>query len=181
MESSYELRAQRFIRDIFPFIKGCDHAYEYRHAVDAFNASRHRKVSVEHGQTRVVLITSDYVVKIDYGTRARYYGGCEDELIMYNRAVEAGYDYLFAKISMYTYCGHDFYIMPRVEGIGEAEDEAYDLVTPEECDWLYDNVNDLHCHNFGFVNGQVTLVDYACREDRERASNFPSTWLSTNA
>ena len=181
MESSYEIRAQRFVRDIFPFINGCVRAHDYCDRVKWFNACRHRNVKVEYGQTRVVLITSDYVVKIDYGTRARYYGGCADELIMYNRAVEAGFEYLFAKISLYTYCGHDFYIMPKVDGIGDAEDEAYDLVTPEESDWLYDNVNDLHYKNFGFKDDRVVLVDYACREDRERPSSFPSWWSSTNA
>jgi len=179
--NNYEVRAQRFVRDIFPFICNCNHAYEYRQAVASFNIHRSRNVRVEHGQTRVVLITSDYVIKIDYGTRARYYGGCEDELIVYNRAVEAGFEYLFAKISRYTYRGHDFYIMPRVHGVGTADDDAYYLVTPEEGDWLYDNVNDLHHKNFGFLNRRVVLVDYACREDRERPSGFPSTWYSTNA
>ena len=65
----------------------------------------------------MALVTSDYVVKIDYNFNSDF-GTSADEVDAYDFVCREGYDKYFAEISCYTYGGLDFYIMPRVGGIG---------------------------------------------------------------
>lgn len=177
--SSYLVNARRFIHEIAPFLVSCRSAHDYDNAIHYYNRSSKNRIKCKWGQTRVVLIGTDFVVKIDYGHRARYYGGCEDELMVYKRAVRAGYGEMFARISPCYYHGKMFYIMPFVHDIGTACDDAWAYVDEDLQDWFIDNVEDLHYNNFGFEDGHIVLVDYACRADRapvnwDKVSSFNS-------
>ena len=165
MRNSYEVRAQKFIREFFPFIDGCVDFLDYEEATYDFMIEHpHRKVAFDHGMTRVVFITSDYVVKMDYSEEnIEKFGGGEKEIAFYEMAEREGMAYLFAKISRYDYEGVSFYIMPRVYGIGRFFYDADEYLTAEESDWCWDHVRDLHNENYGWKNGHVIIFDYAAR------------------
>ena len=167
MKSNYEVRAQKFIHKIFPTIKDImDEPYEVEEVIKMFNCLHHRKIHVCYGDARIALLTSDYVVKFDYNYETiEEIGGCENEVALYACAVEDGFDYLFAKINRYDYEGHSFYIMPRIDHVGEYRNiyhHADYYMTEEEQDWcMKHNLTDLHCNNYGFRKGKVCIVDYA--------------------
>lgn len=165
MKSSYEERAKRFIEKIYPFIEDVDDTDEYELAVRMFNKQFNRKVRCASGQTRVALITSDYVVKIDYGDRGNLWGTSMDEVRHYEIAEREGYAYLFAKITPFLYKGHYFFIMPRVYGIGANRSLYMDVdewLTYREADWIFHHVHDIHYMNYGWKNDKPIIVDYAC-------------------
>ena len=162
---NYEERAIDFIQQIYPYIVGEMTPWGVRASVKTFNAKYNRKVQVNHGIARIAMITSDYVVKFDYDPyEVAVVGGGEAEIRMYEIAKREGYAYLFAKVTRYEYCGRRFYIMPRIRGISENNwYHADHFMTDEENDWCdRHNLSDLHCNNYGFRNGKVCIVDYAC-------------------
>lgn len=134
--------------------------------VDKFNTMYHRKVEVFHGATRIVLVTSDYVVKFDFGMAVYDYGGCEDEVNMYNVALGAGYAHLFAPITRIVVHGYKFYVMPRVHGVGHIY-EPWNNIDWDDWVWLNDHVGDLHNNNWGILHNTPIVIDYACSRDRE--------------
>lgn len=162
---NYEERAKDFVKEIFPYIKECTEPWEAEDKVDEFNASFSRAVRVNHGIARIALITSDYVVKFNYDQyEVESVGGGEEEVEMYANAVRDGFDYLLAKITRYEYNGRTFYIMPRIRGVGTGHGYAQMYMTREERLWCQRwQLSDLHCNNYGFRNGHICLIDYACR------------------
>lgn len=171
MRSSYEIRAQRFIRAIAPYLMDCNDLYALQDAILEFMADHPRRnISYDHGLTRFAIITSDYVIKIDYNEEevARF-GGGEKEIAFYAMAEREGMAHLFAKISRYTFNGRTYYIMPKVTGIDEDRwEDAWAFMTKEECEWCEDhNLYDLHCKNYGIMNGQVKIIDYGAYDDEE--------------
>ena len=162
MKSNYEVRAQKFIRLIYDYLTECVDTYDFEIAVESFNHNHHRHVMFSHGLTRVALITSDYVVKIDYDAyQVRRFGGGENECAFYRIAEQEGYGYLFAKVSRYQYRDITFYIMPRIKGIGRYEEDATEFMTDEENDWCFDHgLCDLHNFNYGWKNGHIIIFDY---------------------
>ena len=161
----YVIRARQFAALIYPFIRNCVTVDDFECAVEAFNATYHRNVRMAHGQTRIALITSDYVLKIDYGTRQRMWGGCEEECRGYQMAFNDGYGYLFAPISRVMVNEKVYYIMPKITRIGETYngyDDAYEKVNYEESNYLLNHFHDLHCRNYGWKDGHPVIVDYAC-------------------
>lgn len=162
MRNNYEVRAQKFIKQIFPYLEGLTNHDDRSYAVYAFSLDHNRKVYYSHGLSRYALITSDYVVKVDYNDTR--WGNCEDEIDLYAEAEADGFDYLFAKITRYTYLGTNFYIMPRIYGIGKKFDDADWYMSEEERDWCYNHdLCDLHNHNYGWKDGHVVIFDYAAR------------------
>lgn len=166
--SSYEVRAIRFIQQIFSYIMDCRTVSNYERAIDRFNMDHNRNVICSHGMTRVALVTSDYVVKIDYHpSNIKRWGGSEQEMKFYQMAYNEGYGYLFAKIKPYYYKGHLFYIMPRIKGIGSQFGDASEYMTAEENDWCWDHeLYDLHNQNYGWKNGRVVIIDYGANDFR---------------
>lgn len=162
---TYEERAKDFIKEAFPYLSGMNpSAVEEDMAI--FNRANSRHVAVRHGIARIALITSDYVVKYDYDEdEVESVGGGEAEVRLYAHAMKEGFAYLFAKVTRYEYQGRKFYIMPRVRGIGrDGWNYAEDYMTEEEKDFCdRHDLCDLHCNNYGFRNGKVCIVDYACR------------------
>lgn len=167
MKTPYEIRAQKFIKDFFPFISECETYYQFSQAVAAYNYVRRRHVFMAYGLTRIAFITSDYVIKINFARHSENFerfGDCETEIEIYKEAEQDGYEYLFAKISYYEYHGKDFYIMPRINGIGRYDDDAEEHLAPDEYRWIHSRVNDLHYNNYGWKDGHIVIVDYACAD-----------------
>ena len=168
MKSNYEVRAQRFIEKIAPIVPkilNSSTIMRMREIVAQFNDENHRKVVVSKGLTRVALISSDYVIKIDYH-RDVIFGDCESELHIYEIAKADGYDYMFAKITRYPYNGINYYIMPRINGINpDRYEEAWDYMDDNEREWCYEhNLIDLHSGNYGWHNKHIVIIDYAATD-----------------
>lgn len=165
---NYEERAMSFIRKFSAFIANCNSLDDYQSAVSQFNYECRRKVTFEHGQTRVVFITSDYVVKLDYNPdKIHKWGGCEAEYCFYEEACQDGFSYLFAKITPYSYNGRTFYIMPKVEGIGMELWDADYYMNDEEREWCENHgLTDLHNFNYGWDDTQIVIFDYAANMNR---------------
>ena len=162
---SYEERAKDFIKQVFPYIEKEFKPEWVRSCIKKYNLQFHRKVKVASGCARTALITSDYVVKFDYDSdKARQIGGCESEVRLYAQAEKDGFDYLFAKITQYDYNGRQFYIMPRIRGIGRNDWVYADaFMTKKEKEWCdAHHLSDLHEYNYGFRKGKLCIVDYAC-------------------
>lgn len=164
-KSSYEVRARRFIEQLWPFMHNCHCPEQFESAVDNFNTFYHRKVIFAYGLTRVAFVTSDYVIKLEYSPDdICVFGGCEDEVSLYRRAEKDGFAYMFAKIERYAYRGLNFYIMPRIHGIERTEYNAEDYMTDAELDWCdSQGLTDLHNGNYGWKNGHIVIIDYAAR------------------
>lgn len=170
---SYIERAQNFIKQIFPYLDDeWTDPYDVSCNVDIFNEEHNRKVIMRHGIARIALISSDYVVKFDFdASECACVGGCEAEVEFYAEAVKDGFAYLFVEITPYHYKGHNFYIMPRIHGIKESWNSADYFMTYEENEWCEKHhLSDLHCNNYGFRNGKVCIIDYACHFGEESSS-----------
>ena len=176
MRNDYKVRAQKFIEDFFPYMEDkMSSGKSYTHqmsgmceAVLAFNTVKHRRVMIDSGCSRTVLINSDYVVKIDRVNDA-FCGNCEQEVHAYKFAKQEGFGYLFAEITPFKYKGITFYIMPRIRNIREGRDdeELYCNLNDEEYDFITSHFNDLHGGNFGFKNGSPVIIDYAWNETQK--------------
>lgn len=167
MKNGYEVRAQKFIQKFYEFYAeniDIDDACFY------FNSTYHnQKIHVESGATRHALITSDYVIKIDKKPNGytKRFGTCKTEYKNYQIAVRDGFEYMFAKITVYKYMGITWYIMPRVKGIGDkcCRDATY-YMTKREKEWIAENgFFDLHYNNYGWKNRHIVLIDYASRDE----------------
>ena len=169
MRNSYEVRAQRFVKMLAPYLNGCVNCFDYEDALEMFLFDHpYRRIHFDHGMTRVAFITADYVVKIDYDAeQVETFGGGEKEIAFYAMAEAEGMAHLFAKISRYDYRGRTFYIMPRVTGIDDERwESAWDFMTQEECEWCEDHhLYDLHCKNYGIMNGHVKIFDYGAYDE----------------
>lgn len=164
MKSNYEERAKRFIHSIYNYITDCVEPEDFEQAMYFYNCEYNRKVIVQHGLTRVALITSDYVIKINCGTLRNLndFGDCEKEVELYEMAEEEGFDYLLAKITPYYYGDMVFYIMPRIHGVGRTYEDANYYMTFAELDWCAEKrLFDLHNGNYGWRNKHICLIDYA--------------------
>lgn len=165
MKTSYIVRAKKFLNVIFPYIYSC-----YRN-VDAicrvihnYNIEHQRNIIVRHGAARIVLITSDYVIKWDYNRRnVELFGGCIEEAKMYSFACDEGYEYLLAECTSVEKEGMIFNIMPRYN-MREDEYKPYfeELLNDDECEWLEEYIGDLHDNNYTVVDGTIIIIDYAC-------------------
>lgn len=166
MKNDYIVRAMKFIAAIAPYIENCRDKWDYHRAVTMFNSDYNRNVKVASGATRIALITSDYVIKFNYGDKVCYFGGCRDEVRLYKQAERDGYEYLLAKITAKIYNHKTYYIMPLVRGIGKYEDtDVWTFLKYDECDWLHAHgVFDLHEYNYGFKNGYPVIIDYAAQD-----------------
>lgn len=163
MKSDYRIRAQKFVKSIYPFICDCRTESGYKVAVKAYNRAYHRNVRVEAGACRVVLMCADYVIKIDYSESSiESFGGCSEEMQFYRKAYEDGYDYLFAEITEIFYEGRYFYAMPFIPHVGE--DKSWNWNHDEES-YVFYHIGDLHEYNVGFKGGRAVVIDYASVEE----------------
>ena len=166
MRSDYIARAKKFVPFVETLIENAENKWTIKQRVDAFNYTKKRKVIFSYGLTRYAFITSDYVIKIDYDEDAiADFGGCESEIELYEQAEQDNMEYLFAKITPYYYNGRNYYIMPRISGIGRTDWNAEHYMTPKErrwCDWH--GVEDLHFNNYGWRNRHICIIDYGAHD-----------------
>ena len=161
-KNSYEIRAMRFIKEISEYITDWDSNVAIRRGLLEYNTMKSRKVQYNHGATRHCLITSDYCVKWDKprSSASNLFGGCKEELeFYYNTACREGYSHLFTKPTACFVDGRLFLIMPRVRVAENLNVEEH--VTPEELDFLKDNIFDVIDHNYGYLHGCFVFYDYA--------------------
>lgn len=167
IKTDYEVRAKAFIKEFAPYLKGIrvtrSNSYRIYDAVRRFNVDKKRNVKVASGASRIALITSDYVVKLDFGTT--WAGNSKTEMLGYQQAQKDGYEYLLAKISLYKCCNRSFFIMPRAR-VAETltwrgQKRLWDKLTEDERRYIHDNFEDLHENNWGSLNGKLILIDYA--------------------
>ena len=175
MKSDYRTRAIRFLNSIIPYLNGDIYSpFTVEEKVDEFNRDKSRKVKVAWGSARIALITSDYVVKWDYDIDAvKDIGGCVDEYLAYQQAVEQGYDYLLAETTLVKIGNIEFSIMPRIHNIGPRHHKGgiENYLTPDEFDWLMHFDNDIHNYNWGIRHNKACVIDYAMtNEVYERGS-----------
>ena len=162
--SSYIVRAQKFIKSIYPYISLCQKYVDFSEEIQNWKScNRRRNVQISGGYSRIVFITSDYVIKIDRpDSRDNTFGTCETELELYNRVKDTQWGYLFAEITKYEYEDMTFYIMPRIKGIYRMSGDAEEYMTPEEREviWTY-RIYDRHNGNYGWKNHHIVFIDYA--------------------
>ena len=167
MKSDYRVRAERFLRSVFPYIQNvlCDEN-AVKDVIADYNRHHSRNVEVAYGSARIALITSDYVVKWDYDEECvAEIGGCMKEWEVYRHACDAGMSHLFAESTLIDYCGVTFEIMPRVRAVGPTH-HKYDflyMISAAEETWLRENgiLYDLHHRNWGIMRNKPVIVDYA--------------------
>lgn len=177
MKSSYVERAERFIQQVASYIDGCTDYIDLNRAMCDFMMEHPRRnISVKHGMARMALVTSDYVIKMNYDDDwVDSVGGCEEEMEFYATAESEGMGHLFAKITRYEYEGRKYYIMPRIHGIREDNwRDAYSYMSFAESKWCKSHkLYDLHSGNYGFRDGHVCIFDYGCTErDQDGSPNF---------
>ena len=167
IKNDYEVRAKEFIKEFAPYLKGIRVTKFNLHkvciAVHRFNSDKKRNVRVTSGASRVAFITSDYVVKLDFGTT--WAGNSKTEMLGYLQAQKDGYEYLLAKISLYKYRNRNFFIMPRAR-VAEtltlrSQKRLWNKLTEEEQRYIHHNFEDLHESNWGSLKGRPILIDYA--------------------
>ena len=165
--TDYRIRAQKMLKQIFPYIQDCagQEGEVYETAIECFNREHNRNVHVAYGYTRVVFITSDYVIKTNITADMKdieMYGGCEDEVIFYQFAKEQGFAHLLAEITPFEYMGQKFYIMPRIRNIGKVP-YAYGEQFLKGADREFANkyLRDLHDENYGWYRNRIIIFDYA--------------------
>lgn len=165
MKNDYITRARKFVPIINDILNNADNnKMKIQNYIEEYNIAYKRKVIFSWGIARYAFITSDYVIKVEYDTESiDTYGGCEDEMRLYGEAKLDNMEYLFAEITRYTYHGTNYYIMPRIKGIGKTYCNAYEYMNDKEFDWCHKhNISDLHMYNYGQKKNQICIVDYAC-------------------
>ena len=158
MKNPYTVRAEKFLHEIYPYIKRENEVHKIRAAVAQFNKDKNRKVKFAFGVSRIALITSDYVIKFDR-KGGRWAGDCAGEYKKYQQAVKDGFAYLFAASTKVTYKHRNFYIMPRINGIGSGK--YWENLTFEEEYYIDSVTSDMHNGNFGYYHKKPVIVDYA--------------------
>ena len=173
--SDYRVRAKKFLNSVVPYIQDIlDRPWEVAKAIERYNHDFNRHVVIKRGAVRIVLVTSDYIVKWDYdSSSASEWGGCISEYNAYLAAKTAGYEYLFAEPTAIYVNGTMFIIMPRIHNIGWHAHEhvgmydIFDCIDSDASDWVYKHIGDLHHNNWGICKGQVCIIDYASFDDIE--------------
>lgn len=167
MKTPYTYRAEKFIKILFPYIqkeleKKERFARNFYYCIQHFNEEKNRKVVLDSGASRIVFISSDYVVKVDLNEKS-WAGTSEDEYKMYLFAQKEGFGHLFAPSTRIEYNGYFFYVMPRVHNIDEWRDEDYFYkeLSEEEYDFISGFICDIHGKNFGYLHQKLVLIDYA--------------------
>jgi len=165
MKSDYITRAKKFMVSFMPYFESYK---DTREAVRYYNHDKHRHVEYYHGIARRCLCLADYAVKWDYNYETvERFGGCEQEVINYQFACDYGYDYLFAEITRIEVNGYIFYVMPRITVLamnaGTDEYHPDERLSCDEYDFIYNTMRlcDLHDENWGFLHGEVKIIDYA--------------------
>ena len=164
---SYIENARNFLNSIacdLDRVHGCGWIMSYKMMINNYNIKYNSHYIVKNGVVRVVIIGSDFVIKVDYNKeRAQDFGGCEREYKFWRSVKDTHYAYMFAPITKMKAGHHYYYVMPRMDYLAvEKCEEIEDYVSEDDLDWLYDTVRDLHDENYGMLDGELYIIDYAC-------------------
>lgn len=181
--TTYEERGAKFAEALAKRFEGCVTLDDFRHEIQRYNKTHVRKLNWDNGVSRIAILRADYVIKFDFNPTGSFSdgraGNCFSEEAIYARAVADGMEHLLAKTTVLTLHGLTCSIMPRINGVGT--DSYWEkTVTPEEEDWLYDNLNDLHRFNYGFRKGKICVIDYAWDANQSIFSSYESTTWDTS-
>ena len=158
---SYVDNAIRFLAIFSGECKNIKNQDDVRAALGRCNMKLHSKIKFDYGCTRYVIIGKDWVAKWDY-LGDRTFGGCEDEMKMYNYAKIDGYEYLLAKPTKVKVSPYIFYIYPRATLLGiNSGYELEDVLDEAEIDYLTNNIFDIHDENWEYIDGHPVIIDYA--------------------
>lgn len=161
MKSDYRVRAEKLIRQVYPYIKNCRTPARVRECIRKYNEEHHSHIIVCNGAARFALVYSDYVIKFDYGTAKAWAGGCEEEYRKYTEVIASSpYSYLFAEMTKIKIGRKNIYIMPRVKGVGSSY-WYWDNLTSEEQSFIHSITADMHPGNYGRYNRKPKIIDYA--------------------
>ena len=167
IKNDYVVRAQKFVRSFAPYIdKNQVTIRSMISAVGAFNKDYNRKVILDHGVSRIVLLTSDYCIKIDRtDSRSDLWGNCEKEYKAYMRMKRLKCREVFCPVEKYTYNNVNYYIMPMCSKTDEYDVELCDVtdgLTARQTRFIEKHFRDLHSGNIGVLHGKPIIIDYAC-------------------
>ncbi|MBO7694689.1 MAG: hypothetical protein J6T10_18895 [Methanobrevibacter sp.] len=123
-------------------------------------------IEYAHGSVRFVFIGNDFVIKFNYANKAtiKWAGGCADEYKCYKKFQEDGMDYLLCPVTKMKGGHHFYYVMPRVSVACDEnldEDDFTWSISEEEKEYIDRYISDIHDENFGVLNGDFVLIDYA--------------------
>ena len=129
------------------------------------NRHKHSSMGFESGSTRLAFIVSDYVLKVDYA-EIEAYGNSESELKAWDFIRKNGMEKYFAEITKYvSKSGITFYIMPRINEVGEHRGcDFYEYLKENDAPAYYfilDYFEDIHDNNFGVKCRHPVIIDYA--------------------
>lgn len=169
MKSSYEGRAYKTARMLANLFEYCRTRQDFEETIDWYNTTHAHKFAYASGVSRIVFMRADYVIKFEIVPDDKWRrddGSCIagsnfSEYQMYRKAVQDGFDYLFAKTTLVYLNGRCISIMPRINGVDDCTRCCEHYLTEEECDWVYDHVYDLHEGNLGYRKGKPCFIDYA--------------------
>ena len=170
MKKSYIERAMRMAEILSSYMNSYSEIESIyakcRMAAREYN-TRHKRSSMgfESGSTRLAFIVSDYVLKVDYA-EIEAYGNSESELKAWDFIRKNGMEKYFAEITKdVPKSGITFYIMPRINGVGDYDgDWLLDYLYVNDAsayNFIQDNFNDFHDYNFGVKRGHPVIIDYA--------------------
>lgn len=168
-KSDYVVRAQKFVRSFAPYIDKNQITIPFmRSAVNAFNEDYDRRVMLNHGATRIVLLTSDYCIKIDRtDCKDSFWGNCEKEYKAYVRMKRLKSREAFCPIEKYTYDNVNYYIMPMCSKTDDCDvrlNNIIDRLTTRQTRFIEKHFIDLHSDNIGLLHGKPVIIDYACND-----------------
>lgn len=167
MRNNYVVRARKFYDSVYNDICMYEEPCQYIKYFKYWNKEHNRRVIVSFGSTRVCLITSDYVIKIDYNGES-YFGNSESEARAYKRACMCGAEDAFCPIRQIA---DNAWVMPRCRVNDEFDDEDtarykvekfYARLSYKESAFIENHIQDIHEGNVGYYNGRIVLIDYAC-------------------
>ena len=165
MRTNYEVRAEKFARQLSRMFEGCVYRIDFLRKIHEYNRTHSRKLRYNYGVSRIAIIRSDYVIKFDYQAVDRWAdgraGNCMIEEEFYKRAVRDGMEYLLAKTTVLHLNGLTCSIMPRINHVEDDDRNWRDYCTCDEFRWLMSNLYDLHSGNVGYRNRKVCVIDYA--------------------
>lgn len=168
IKNDYVVRAQKFVRSFAPYIdKDQVTIHSMWSAVKAFNADYNRRVILDYGASRIVLLTSDYCIKIDRTDSSDFYGNCEKEYKAYIRMKRLKCREVFCPIEKYTYNNVNYYIMPMCSKADDYNVELCDVtnrLTANQVHFVEKHFSDLHSGNIGILHGKPVIIDYACNK-----------------
>lgn len=169
IKNDYVVRAQKFVRSFAPYIdKNQVTIRSMISATGAFNRDYNRKVMLDYGATRIVLLTSDYCIKIDRTDyKSERWGDCEKEYKAYIRMKRLKCREVFCPVEKYTYNNVNYYIMPKCSKVDDYNVEWCDVadrLTVKQEHFIEEHFDDLHCGNIGMLYGKPVIIDYACND-----------------